>query len=336
METIDELTAFLAAATVDGILGRLLYRGAAWSLMREEGVLPSNAPPLGATIETDLAEHGFALLRGAMALRALASASELTSKAFERAANAFEALVRNGDPEAPDRGFRRMIAAAAYHLAGFSAVAYSLFNETADDLNASPGETAIRHLILRDLGQLRGFVREWLDDDVHGDEQIAEALRGEEPDIDEVLSTILNTTICRALAYFDFALETGEPEPIETARTLLATAVSLADNAENVPLWWISNLCRHLIDDLWQHSLHQTLPTEPPEGTEEKYPDLRRLFISSLYARKTSEVELWPSQREAARGDVPKFVELRWAGRCRVGGYAALEARATGLSARRC
>ncbi len=301
METIDELTAFLTTATVDGILGRLLYRGAAWSLMRDEGVLPPNAPPLGATIETDLAEHGFALLRGAMALRAQAGASELTSKAFERAANAFEALVRNGDSEAPDRGFRRTIAAAAYHLAGFSAVAYSLFNETADDLNTSPGETAIRHLILRDLDQLRGFVREWLGDAAHGDEQIAEALRGEDPDVDEVLSTILNTTICRALAFFDFALETGEPEPIESARALLATAVSLAGNAENVPLWWISNLCHHLIDDLWQHSLHQNLPTEPPEGTEKKYPDLRRLFISSLYARKTSEVELWPSQREAAR-----------------------------------
>lgn len=301
METIDELTAFLTTATVDGILGRLLYRGAAWSLMRDEGVLPPNAPPLGATIETDLAEHGFALLRGAMALRAQAGASELTSKAFERAANAFEALVRNGDPEAPDRGFRRTIAAAAYHLAGFSAVAYSLFNETADDLNTSPGETAIRHLILRDLDQLRGFVREWLGDAAHGDEQIAEALRGEDPNVDEVLSTILNTTICRALAFFDFALETGEPEPIESARALLATAVSLADNAENVPLWWISKLCHHLIDDLWQHSLHQNLPTEPPEGTEEKYPDLRRLFISSLYARKTSEVELWPSQREAAQ-----------------------------------
>lgn len=329
METIDELTVFLATATTDGILGRLLYRGAAWSLMRVDGVLPPNAPPLGATIETDLAEHGFALLRGAMALRAQAGASELTSKAFERAANAFEALVRNGDPEAPDRGFRRMIAAAAYHLAGFSAVAYSLFNETAGDLNASPGETAIRHLILRDLGQLRGFVREWLDDDVHGDEQIAEALSGEEPDVDEVLATILNTTICRALAHFDFALETGEPEPIETARALLATAVRLADNAENVPIWWISNLCRHLIDDLWQHSLHQTLPTEPPEGTEERYSDLRRLFISSLFARKTSEVELWPSQREAARRSTDVTDDLvvalpTSAGKTRVAEIAAL------------
>lgn len=301
METIDELTSFLTIATADGILGRLLYRGAAWSLMRKEGVLPPNAPPLGATIETDLAEHGFALLRGAMALRAQTGASELTNKAFERAANAFEALVRNGDPEAPDRGFRRTIAASAYHLAGFSAVAYSLFNETTDDLNTSPGERAIRHLILRDLDELRGFVREWLGDEAHGDVQISEALRGDEPDVDEVLLTILNTTICRALAFFDFALETGESEPIEGARVLLTTAVSLADNAGNIPLWWISNLCRHLIDDLWQHSLHQILPTEPPEGAEETYPDLRRLFISSLYARKISEVELWPSQREAAR-----------------------------------
>lgn len=301
METPDELTAFLTSATVEGILGRLLYRGAAWSLMREAGVLPQSAPPLGATIETDLAEHGFALLRGAMALRAKTGASDLTNKAFERAANAFEALVRNGNPEAPDRGFRRTIAAAAYHLAGFSAVAYSLFNETAEDLNIAPGETAIRHLILRDLDQLRGFVREWLGDEAYGDEQLAEALGDGDLDIDEVLSTILNTTICRALAFFDFALETGEVEPIETARSLLTTAVSLADNAENIPLWWISNLCLHLIDDLWQHSLHQNLPTEPPEGAEEKYPDLRRLFISSLYARKTSEVELWPSQREAAQ-----------------------------------
>ena len=329
METIDELTTFLTDATVDGILGRLLYRGAAWSLMRENGVLPPNAPPLGATIETDLAEHGFALLRGAMALRAQAGTSDLTSKAFERSANAFEALVRNGDPESPDRGFRRTIAAAAYHLAGFSAVAYSLFNEIAGDLNTSPGETAIQHLILRDLGQLRGFVREWLDNDDHKDEQIAEALRGEEPDVDEALSTILNTTICRALAYFDFALETGETEPIETARALLDAAVSLADNAENVPLWWISNLCRHLIDDLWQHSLHENLPTEPPEGTEEKYPDLRRLFISSLYARKTSEVELWPSQREAARRSTDVTDDLvvalpTSAGKTRVAEIAAL------------
>ncbi|MES5483338.1 DEAD/DEAH box helicase [Bradyrhizobium sp. INPA03-11B] len=304
METSDELTAFLTRATQDGILGRLLYRGAAWSLMRSDGVLPPGAPPLGLTIATDLAEHGFALLRAAMALRNKAGSSELTSKAFERAANAFEALVRNGDPQSPDRGFLRTVAAAAYHLAGFSAVAYSLFNEAAEDLNSSPGEIAIRQLILRDLDRLRRFVRQWLQDAAHSDEQLAAALRSDDPDVDEIVSTILNTTICRALAYFDFALETGEQGPIDTARGLLANAVRLADGAENVPLWWMTNLCRHLIDDLWQHSLHENLPIAPPTGTEKIYPDLRQLFIGSLYARKSAEVELWPSQREAARRSI--------------------------------
>jgi cold shock CspA family protein len=70
-----------------------------------------------------------------LALREKDGPSELASKGFERAANAFEALIRNADPQAVDRGFRRTIAAAAYHLAGFSAVAYSLFNETSEDLN---------------------------------------------------------------------------------------------------------------------------------------------------------------------------------------------------------
>jgi hypothetical protein len=301
VETIDELRAFLTAATQDGILRRLLYRGAAWSLMRTDGVLPPNAPVLGATIETDLAEHGFALLRAAMALRSGEGASPLTSKAFERAANAFEALVRNGDPEAADRGFRRTVAAAAYHLAGYSAVAYSLFNEVTGDLNAAPGETAVMLLILRDLDRLRAYVRDWLNDDAHGDERMSAELSGEDADPDEVLATILNTTICRAFARFEFALATGDEELLETVRSLLTTAVRLADNAENVPLWWISNLCRHLIDDLWAHSRHQNLPVDPPDGAEERYPELRQLFIGSLFARKSSEVELWPSQREAAR-----------------------------------
>jgi hypothetical protein len=329
LETIEELRTFLTGATQDGVLRRLLYRGAAWSLMRTDGVLPNNAPALGVTIETDLAEHGFALLRAAMALRGLEGATPLTSKAFERAANAFEALVRNGDPIAADRGFRRTIAAAAYHLAGFSAVAYSLFNEAPEDLNSAPGETGVMLLILRDLDRLRAFVRGWLTDEAHGDAQASAALSGDDADSDEVLATILNTTICRALAFFEFALETGESEPLEAARALLAIGVSLADNAENVPLWWISNLCRHLIDDLWTHSLHQNLPVEPPVGAAERYSELRQLFIGSLFARKSSEVELWPSQREAARRSTDMTDDLvvalpTSAGKTRVAEIAAL------------
>jgi len=54
LETSDELIGFLTTATADGILGRLLYRGEAWSLMRDDGVLPANAPAFASTLETDL------------------------------------------------------------------------------------------------------------------------------------------------------------------------------------------------------------------------------------------------------------------------------------------
>jgi hypothetical protein len=329
LETPEELQHFLADVTRDGVRNRLLYRGAAWALMREDGVLRDAAPPLGATIETDLSEYGFAVLRAALALREKTGPSELSNRGFERAANAFEAIVRNGDARARKRGFHRTLAAAGYHLAGYSAVAYSLFNETDEDLNASPAETAIMLLILRDLARLRTFVRGWLIDDDHGDANLFLSIDFGLVDPDDAIATILNTTICRALAFFDFALETGAAEPVTTARALLSGAVSLADNAENVPLWWISKLCLNLIDDLWAHSLHVNLPIDPPDGGTEKYPDLRRIFIASLYARPNAEVELWPSQREAAKRSADITDDLvvalpTSAGKTRVAEIAAL------------
>jgi hypothetical protein len=304
--------------------------------MRADGVLPINAPPLGATIETDLAEHGFALLRAAMALRGREGSSELTSKAFEQAAKAFEALVRNADPNAEDRGFRRTIAAAAYHLAGYSAVAYSIFSEASEDLNAAPGETAVMLLVLRDLDRLRAFVRDWLTKDDHRDSGISGAIQQDQLELDEAVAVILNTTICRALAFFDFALQTGDAEQVRVARELLATGVKLADNAENVPLWWMTTLCQHLIDDLWAHALHIRLPTTPPEGAAaNKYSEMREIFIGSLYVRKNAEVELWPSQREAARRSTDLSDDLvvalpTSAGKTRVAEIAALMTLSTG------
>lgn len=270
MEKIEDLNSFLDRASSPQAFERLLHRGEARSLMLKNGALPTDAPAFGATIETDLAEYGFALLRGAMSLRNQDHVSGLAKKGFECAAKAFHALVRNGNPESSDRGFRRTIAAAAYHLAGFSAVAYSFFNEATGDLNISRCEEAIRYLILRDFGKLHESIHGWLNEKNCNDDEIAGTLMNDNADVDDALSVILNTSILRALAYFDFALQTGESGLFKTARTRLETVVSLASNAENVPLWWISNLCRHLIDDLWRHSLHENLPGESPEGAEKK------------------------------------------------------------------
>ncbi len=336
METIEELRGFVTTATQPGAWGQLTSRGTAWSLMRVNGVLPADAPPLGATIETDLAEHGFSVLRASLALRAREGSTPLSGQGFYRAATVFEAVARNANPEDKDLGFLRTLAAAAYHLAGYSAVAYSLFSEAPDNLNFAPGEVAIKLLILRDLDRLRTYIREWLAGDGVDDEAVAAALAdADDADLDESLAIILNGAICRALAYFDFALQTGEAGLIETAHDLLATAGRIADNAGMVPLWWTIDLCRHLIDDLWEHSLHRTLPVDAPEGAAERYPELRDLFIGLLYARGTAEVELWPSQRDAARRSTDLTDDLvvslpTSAGKTRVAEIAALMTLSTG------
>jgi hypothetical protein len=86
---------------------------------------------------------------------------------------------------------------------------------------------------------------------------------------------------------------------------------------------------------LWSHSLHVRLPLEGPEDGSEAYPRLRRTFIASLYARKISEVELWPSQHEAVKraADISDDLVVALptsAGKTRVAEIAALMTLSTG------
>lgn len=329
METADELQGYLNEMVQPGVWGQLLARGSAWSLMREDGVLPAGAPNFGRTIEADLADHAFAVLRAALALKEIGEGADTTTRAFERAANAFEALVRNGDPGLAERGFYRTLAAAAYHLAGYSAIAYSLFSEAAQALNTTAGENALALLILRDLGRLRRFVRDWLNAEENSDNALVAGLADGRLEADDVLSTVLNGALCRSLAVFDFALQTGDERHFTAAIEILTRALRLADDAANIPQWWIIRVCRSLLSDLWRHSLHQVLPHHPPEGGAELYPEYRSLFISSLYGRRAGEVELWPSQREAAARSTDLTDDLvvalpTSAGKTRVAELAAL------------
>lgn len=297
--------------------------------MREDGVLPAGAPNFGRTIELDLADHAFAVLRAALALKEIGEGAEITARAFERAANAFEALVRNGDPELAERGFYRTLAAAGYHLAGYSAIAYSLFSEASQALNTTAGEDALALLILRDFARLRRFVRDWLNAEENSDGALVAGLAEGQLGVEDALSTVLNGALCRSLAVFDFALQTGDERHYTAAIEILTRALRLADDAANVPLWWIIRVCRSLLSDLWRHSLHRVLPHQPPEGGAELYPEFRSLFISSLYGRRAAEVELWPSQREAAARSTDLTDDLvvalpTSAGKTRVAELAAL------------
>ena len=265
METADELQAFLAANTPEGIRGRLLAIGEARAIVRRDGDLPDDAPAFREELDADLNDYGFSLLRASLAYREAEGNPEIWHLGFRRAGDTFDALTRNGSPDVPNRGFLRVMGAAAYHLAGYSAMAYSLLAAATSDQNLAPAESAIASLILRDLSGLRTQARAWLLDSDHEDASIAEDLSDGNVDGDEAIATILSSTIFRAFAFFDFALATGDARLRQTASELLQNAVTLAKDANAVSLWWIARVSLNLIGDLWDSSLHNTLPRNGPQ-----------------------------------------------------------------------
>lgn len=300
METVEELQEFVGAVAQSNVRGRLLDRGEARAIIRRDGQLPEDAPPLGETLDIDLSEYGFSLLRACLVLREQGGNPTIWRAGFRKAGNAFEALVRNGSPQTPQRGFWRVMGGASYHLAGYSAMAFSLMKQQEEDPNFAPSEIAIVHLLLRDLETLRADAQTWLGDPTHHDGEIAAGLANGTIDFDDAVSGILTTTIYRAFSFFEFALATGSPALHEEAIALLYRALSVARTSGAVPLWWIIRVALNLIDDLWANSLHRVLPELGPPGSE-TYQNLRELFLASLYARDASEVELWPSQLEATK-----------------------------------
>ena len=335
METVEELRSFIEDATRRDYRGRLLDRGEARAIIRRRGHLPIDSPGFAETLDTDLAEYGLSVLRTSLALREQERNAEVSRKGFLSAASAFEALVRNGSPDATERGFWRVMGGSCYHLAGYSAMAYSFIGQRGEQSNFAPGERALVQLLLRDLEGLREASRGWLDAAVNQDRSIAERLNARDADFDDAIQEMLTTTIFRAFAYFEFALATGYAGFQEEAVSLLRTALQVASNYGAVTLWWTIRVALNLIDDLWGSSLHQILPLAgPPRGVD--YPRVRELFIASLYARDVAEVELWNSQLDAAirasqlEDDLVVSLPTS-AGKTRIAEICALMSLSTGL-----
>lgn len=334
METIEELTGFLHETTQDGYRGRLQARGQARALIRHDGHLPPDAPAFSEGIDSDLADYGFSVLRASLALRELGGDQKTWRRGFVHAGGAFEALVQNGPQDDAFRGFYRTVGAASYHLANYSALAFSLLAQAQTDQNRSPAEDALALLIVRDLQGLGQRAREWLRDPANRDEGISQAAADGEIDPDEVVSRVATSTMFKALVFFEFGLQTGHDSLVVEARNLLRRAISLTKAASAVSLWWILRITANLIDDLWSSSLHKVLPLEGPPGSGD-YAQLRKLFVSELYSRRSSEVELWPSQLLAAQraADVSDDLVVALptsAGKTRIAEIAALMALACG------
>lgn len=356
-QAVEDLVAQIRGLIEPGARGRLVARGLARGMIWREGQLPEGAPGFTPGLTSDLLDHGFLILGKALQLRDTAPGDPNLSDAFRVAAECIESAVRRGSRDRDGRGFHLVITAAAFHLAHLAARSYCLVPENPADLNLSTPEKVLVRLMRRDLSGLRDVLRTWLNDDSFSDAAVAARLaeastteqfleeaadEGVEPaedgvklfGMDDAISIAITRLILGNVARFDYALRSGSAAEYRIAVEGLRDAAQAAGETRFVTLWWVATLSRHLIDDLWEFSLHERLPGArgPDDATFE---DLRTRFIRVLTARSAAEVDLWPSQLEAARRSTDSADDLvvalpTSAGKTRIAELCILRALADG------
>jgi hypothetical protein len=298
--------------------GRLRARGAARGMVWRDGVVPDGSPSFPDSLSADLLDFGYVVLALALELRD-ANVSRRpdeehfrTNDAFEVAAEAIESAIRRGDPDHGDQGRHLVVAAAAFHLAGYAARSYSLLPEPALNRNLASSELALALLLRRDLLALRAFIIDWLARDDHSDAAVVRRLEDKEDSFgpEEAVLLALTTSYFKALGLADTALLSGERARYDTALQALRGLVSAAARVGNVPIWWVATLSIHLFRDLWDQSLHIRLPQGPSDALPPRWDELRADFIAQLAVRRPPHIDLWPSQLDAARRSVDPSDDL--------------------------
>lgn len=298
MAAIEQVENRIKKLTTGGFRNRLLARGLARELIWKEGEVPEGSPPFSTELSADLLDYGFTMLRLGLQLRSQNPEAILLEKTFQIAAEAIEASVRNGSSSERSRGFHKVMAAAAYHLGHYSARSYCLLGSDLADLNLNRAEMVVALLMRRGLKQLEEESWSPLTDTNRSDNGLLRSLDQRLMDGDDALQIILNDSTVRAINIFLYALETGLASATARAIELLEQVIAVAFEFGIVTLWWLSYVTRHLIDDLWNHSLHVRIPSNIPGSSN--WASLREQFIDVLWSRDIAEIELWPSQLEAA------------------------------------
>jgi hypothetical protein len=196
--------------------------------------------------------------------------------------------------------------------------AYSLLKVGFASANLSPSEQCLARLMLRDLDELDAQITKWRlggngSDDAliellgqlfsDGDEDSEEQPREDQAPEDDIIGALdiaLADNFMAAMGMATLAFERGESELLDTAIAKLRIGLEGSGDFNLVPQWWCHRLTIHLLGDLWHSSFHQCLPSVIPDLANSEWAALRELFIASLYCRSRSEIELWPSQLDAA------------------------------------
>lgn len=324
--TPEAIAADIAEAATAGFRGRLIARGQARAIIWRDGELPPDAPAFSPQLSYDLHSYGYALLGLGLRLRELGddAAYAQARVAFEQAATALEAVIAKGNRQEVDRGFHFIMAAASYHLAHLSARAYSLLAMVEANEICSPIERVLARLMRRNLRALRVSVLDYRASGEGSDAQIASAIQanldqaeaaadpadGSSDFLFDALDIALTDAFMAAISLFLLALERGEQALVDQALERLRTSLAICSELNMLPQWWAHRIAIHLLPDLWSNTFHAKVPLQPTGGEAADWPRLRELFIALLQLRPKAEVDLWPSQIEAASRAVDQSDDL--------------------------
>lgn len=321
--TIEGIEADIAEASVAGFRNQLIARGQARAMIWRDGLLPPESPTFSLQLSYDLHSYGYSLLGLGLRLREMGGDEATARQAFEQAATALEAVMARGARGETDRDFHFVMAAASYHLAHLAARAYSLLRIVRDEANFSDIERALAFLMVRDLVALErlavGVRTSGAGSDAALTQDIGQYVagldgglvaEGEGDFLIERVDTALVDTFMAAISLYLLAVERGERPLVDAALGRLDLGLTASAELNMVPQWWAFRIAKHLLNDLWGSTFHERLPMTPVGGEAADWPSLRKLFIASLGRRGRSEVDLWPSQFQAAARSVDQADDL--------------------------
>jgi superfamily II DNA/RNA helicase len=317
--TPDAIAADIAEAAIAGFRGRLIARGQARAIIWRDGALPAGAPAFAPRLSYDLHSYGYALLGLGLRLLELGGDATQARTAFEQAATALESVIAKGNRGEVDRDFHFVMAAASYQLAHLSARAYSLLAIVEADENFSPTERLLAQLMRRNFRDFRRTALDYRASGEGSDGRIVHAIQaamegaegaGGEEFLFDGLDTALTDGFMAAMCLFVQAVERGDRRPLDQALERLRTGLAICSELNMLPQWWAHRVAIHLIGDLWSNTFHERVPLQPVGGEAVDWPRLRKLFIALLQSRTRAEVDLWPSQLEAAGRAVDQSDDL--------------------------
>ena len=281
---------------------RLLDRGIARGLIWEDGELPESAPRFSPDLTDDLLDYGYGIMSMALQIRTLRNDDATAKNAFLVAGECIQAAVHKADQDQEDNGFHRVNAAVAFHLAGYPTLAFSIVPDEVTSANLSPTEHILVLLFRRKIRELRDVMAAWLRNDANADGGVADRLTVDDDfNAVDAANTLITTSFMRSIALFDFAIKVGHADYARAAADQLNATADIASGTGLVNHWWTLTLASHIVRDLWDMSLHNTIPLSPTDDPDRtSWDDLRERFIRKMNSGDFPVVSLWPSQIEAA------------------------------------